>query len=796
MDSNPENGRDRTGTFFSSAGSDRRNALYDQWKRFIEGLPPGTSLRSEILESWQRCRAGGLNPEEARFRQVAEEELQRRIEANRELIEIASLHLDWISSSWTRFPHALFLIDRDGIVLYVTGNDPPLQEALHLIPGHDFSERQIGTNGPGTALASDQAISIIQVEHFCRPFHEYTCTGAPIHADGGGIAAIGFGTPGADDNPERVILTSHTAYIIERELMHRRTARQAELMKAEATALLANSLDYETTLSSVAALVVPHLADWCLIDMVAEDQSIVRLTVAQADPDKRALAEALQHQPLNTDVSRSAPQVIRTGRSELYSDLPDHFLQQGASDEKHLAVIRKIRPKSAMVVPIAGREQILGAITLISAESGRRYNRADLVLAEDLARRAALAVENARLYHAAQQEIAERRRVERSLRQSEEKYRNLFETMAQGVVYHNASGKIESLNPAAERILGMKLDQMPGKSAFDLTWKAIHEDGSPFPEETHPAMIALQTGKAVRNVVMGIFHPREEAYRWININAIPQFRPGEEKPFQVYTTFDDITERKRGEGILRQKTREAEEANRAKSQFVSLISHELRTPLNAILGYSSLLKLPGGAEGSAKGKERIDRISYNAHLLLELINNLLNLNRVEAGQMPIVAVTVFLADLVGGVVDNLRPMGEEKGLKVALVNEDGPLPIRSDSKKIERIVTNLLSNAIKFTDRGAVTVRLSDPSQGARIEVADTGIGIGEAEIPHLFEPFYQAYPSDTLSYHGSGLGLSIVKRFTELLGGTVQVSSTPGTGTTFTITFPYEMPQAKPKAA
>jgi len=154
-------------------------------------------------------------------------------------------------------------------------------------------------------------------------------------------------------------------------------------------------------------------------------------------------------------------------------------------------------------------------------------------------------------YRGVDKDITERRRVEKELRVSEEKHRTLFESMAQGVVYQDADGRIFSANPAAERILGLTLNQMQGRTSIDPRWRAIHDDGSDFPGETHPSMFALKTGEEVRNVVMGVFNPKSEQYHWININAVPQFKPGEMKPSKVYTTFDDITERKRMEEELR-----------------------------------------------------------------------------------------------------------------------------------------------------------------------------------------------------------------------------------------------------
>ena len=880
-------------------------SIHLQWKRFLQGLSPEGPLRKVILESWRRSRADGIDPEPSQLslRRITAEDLQARLDTNRELIDIAALHLDWISSSLAQILHAVFLVDRDGIVLYAAGNDARMRESFHVVPGYDWSERKMGTNAVGTALAENQAIAVSGPEHFIQLFHQYTCTGVPIHANGEVVGAIGIGTPVADGNPERMILTSHTAYVIEQELMHRQTASQAESIKAEAMMLLSNSLDYKTTLSIIAHLVVPRLADWCIIDMVEADRSIVRFAVAQADPSKSTLARDLQHQPLQRDVPYGAPQVIRTGRSELYTEISESQKEAGASDEAHFSLIRRIKATSGMVVPIPGRGQVLGAITFLSAESGRRYNRVDLALAEDLARRAGLAIENAQLYRAAQEEISERKRTQEALRRSEERFRQVSESGIVSLAFFDLSGRITDANDAFLKMIGytreellegkVRWDQLTPPEWLERTQQAIQEfktrgrctpyekeyfrkDGSRFwgrfvgalledglegvafvvditqrkhaEEALRNSREQLQTildnttavvylmslddrymmvnrhfetlfrlkkeevyGKSIYDFfpkevadafsannrkVLEAGHPVEfdevvpqsEGMRiYLSIKVPLSDRTG--KPYAICGISSDITDRKRMEETLKQKTREAEEASRAKSQFVSIISHELRTPLNAIIGYAGLLKRPEFSEHSDKRIEMNDRIYYNAQVLLELINNLLNLNRMEAGQMPVDAETVFLADVVGGIVDNLRSMGEEKGLKVAFINEDGPLPIHSDSKKIEQIVTNLISNAIKFTDHGSVTVRLSDRSaeQRAVIEVTDTGIGIGEGDLPRLFEPFYQADPSNTRSHEGSGLGLSIVKRFTELLGGTVRVVSTLGVGTTFTLSLPYE---------
>ncbi len=193
----------------------------------------------------------------------------------------------------------------------------------------------------------------------------------------------------------------------------------------------------------------------------------------------------------------------------------------------------------------------------------------------------------ARLLPAIERELQECQ-VRREKRENEIRFRNLFLTMAQGVVYQAADGRITAANPAAERILGLSLEEMRGLTSVNPRWRTIHEDGSDLPGTEHPAMVALRTGKPVYNTIMGVFHPGENRHRWIIVNAIPQFRPNESAPFEVYASFTDITERK----LMEEKLREQEKALQGKLQLITSPDVEI-TPdeLRSILDVPALQEL-------------------------------------------------------------------------------------------------------------------------------------------------------------------------------------------------------------
>ena len=237
--------------------------------------------------------------------------------------------------------------------------------------------------------------------------------------------------------------------------------------------------------------------------------------------------------------------------------------------------------------------------------------------------------------------------------------------------------------------------------------------------------------------------------------------------------------------LLRRQALELEQASAAKSQFLANVSHELRTPLNAILGYAAMTIQGVSGELSAPQRRNLSRIDANARHLLTLINEILDITRIEAGRMPIQVAPFDLADLIREVTTELEPIIAKSGLHVNCKMGDVPT-MRTDRQKVKQILVNLLSNALKFTQEGSITIKATTPAKSAvTVSVIDSGIGIAKADQVKIFEDFRQVDSTPRRAYGGTGLGLSICRRLTTMLRGTLKVESRLGHGSTFTLTLP-----------
>jgi signal transduction histidine kinase/DNA-binding response OmpR family regulator len=254
----------------------------------------------------------------------------------------------------------------------------------------------------------------------------------------------------------------------------------------------------------------------------------------------------------------------------------------------------------------------------------------------------------------------------------------------------------------------------------------------------------------------------------------------------------NITQQRRLEQELIRARDVALAANRAKSGFLANMSHELRTPMNAIIGYSEMLVEDAADKGLTELVPDLQKIHRAGRHLLELINDILDLSKIEAGRMDLFLEAVSVRSLVEQVVDTARPLFEQKDNQFELTIDDSVTTIHTDVTKVRQMLLNLLSNAAKFTDAGTVSLSVSGEGEVVHFVVRDTGIGMSAAQTSRIFDSFAQADVSTTRKFGGTGLGLTITKRFAEMLGGTVEVSSEENRGTMFRITLPV---QAKERA-
>ena len=468
---------------------------------------------------------------------------------------------------------------------------------------------------------------------------------------------------------------------------------------------------------------------------------VERVAVGHADPEAQAAAyEFLKRFPLAADAAHGPGRVIASGEAELISEVTDEHLQRASGgDPEYLEALRAVGMTSLISVPLIARGRVLGAITLLSEQPERLYGEADLVTAQELARRAAVAVDNALLFAEAERRADAAR---------------VLEHIGDGVFMLDRDGVVRLWNRAAEAVTRLPADEVVGRPADEAIpgWAAIAGD---VPVATTPA-----TGSTAETLPLEL--PGLEL--WLSIAAV-EFNEG-----TVYA-FRDLT----ADRVLEE----------LRSDFVSTVSHELRTPLAAIYGAALTLQREDLQLDETQSANLLGVIATESDRLARTVNDILWASRLDADRVQLDLGTHDPRELARTVVEAAQ-VHLPSGVKLSFSCERELPPILGDPDKVRQVLTNFVDNAIKYSpDGGKVELEIARRDHAVRFSVVDHGLGIPPGEQRRIFDKFYRVDPNLTRGVGGTGLGLYISRELVRRMNGTIWVESREGEGSRFSFELP-----------
>jgi len=595
-----------------------------------------------------------------------------------------------------------------------------------------------------------------------------------------------------------------------------RAQRRADFLSA-ASAALAASLDYAQTLDCVAKLAVPEIADWCVVDLVEPGASgeprFRRIAVAHAEPAKESLLHQLQEKypTVESGVPHTMRQVLHSGQSWFDAAVSPVRLAAESRDTGHLELMRALGFAAEMVVPLTVRDCILGTITLVGDE-GRSYDRDDLLVAEELARRCAMAIANAQAFAA---EEAARQAAQRAAERTQhlqeitgQLSRSLVPDQVLATIARSAAdllcapvGAVFLLDrgdPDADFILaaahgideGLALELRLPRHA-SLAGRTIDEGRTlvvdDVREEAGTALPAMLTGTLSGSEIAAPIHAGD-----LRLGVVKAFSPTvrtfSPEDADVLTTLANAAAVALTHARL---YREAQDAIRTRDEFLSAAAHDLRTPLTSMKGLAQLMRrwmarpTPPSTERLVGGLARIDA---SATKMSEQLEELLDLTRLQMGhQLELRRAPLDLVELVRRVVAEQEQVS---GLHSIRIDTDQvALEGHWDGIRLGRVLENMLSNAIKYSPAGGdIVVRLTldegEEQPMAVLSVVDQGLGIPAADLPSIFDRFRRA-SNVAGRIGGTGIGLASARQIVGQHGGSIQVQSVEGSGSTFTVRLP-----------